>query len=469
LPLDKLTNNIFKNAPSPVLYSDFRSRINIDQSSANNFAQQSLAFLTSRRLDGFSAATRGSIKAGIYSAAVVTPVGPYSIFNLDGFGNTGYGWGEHDHPDAIRKDFTMRSHVAKRWTFNPAAVTHEYTTSDEAGNVLTHTLQQTKPAGAFINTINPLELATPFRGDKVNVIDFGKRKLSDAYLWNPIAGSTKLGAIISKLGLTQDFIKFYFTGPKLQAGNTTAQDDIIVFRAVLTTLSDSFSPSWNPAYMIGRADPNYIYNGYTRDLSVNFDVYATDRDEMQSIYRKLNALAGYTAPTYNTDSIAMQAPWMRITIGDLFNQTPVVLNSLSYDYDVTEAPWEINIEDDPNMMQVPFKIGVSCTFNVISDFLPQNGGRFYTLAKQFALDGTPIAGNDNWLSDSKQNISIAEVARKFKTAKGKVVGISKKSVKKTESTTDAFLLNVDPDMNPGQFYPNAVVGDQSGLINLGNN
>jgi hypothetical protein len=141
----------------------------------------------------------------------------------------------------------------------------------------------------------------------------------------------------------------------------------------------------------------------TRDLTLDFDIYATDRDELKPIYRKLNALAGYTAPTYVADSITMQAPWMRITIGDLFVQTPVVLTSLGYTYDV-EAPWEINIEQDTEMMQVPRKLSVSCGFNVISDYLPQKGGRFWTLAKRFEKDATPKAGDDNWLSDSLGNV-----------------------------------------------------------------
>jgi hypothetical protein len=304
--------------------------------------------------------------------------------------------------------------------------------TDEAGNILDHTKQIDPARGEFVPTRDPLELATPFRGDKVTVIDFGKRSLAEAYLWksNTFNLNGALGAILNKTGITQDFIKFYFTGPKLQAGNDTDIDDIIVFRAVITSFSDSFSPTWNAAYMIGRADPNYIYNNFSRDVSLNFDIYATDRDEMQSIYRKLNALAGFTAPTYNPDSIAMEAPWMRLTLGDLFTQTPVVLSSLSFDYGITDAPWEINIERDPNMMQVPFKIGVTCQFNVISDFLPQKGGRFYTLAKRFATDGTPIAGNDNWLSDAKQNISFEE-QKKLKS-RSKVVGKSSGN-KKTET------------------------------------
>jgi len=216
------------------------------------------------------------------------------------------------------------------------------------------------------------------------------------------------------------------TGPKLTAGNLLDKDDIIVFRAVLTGLDDSFTANWSPVQMIGRADPNYIYTGYGRDLSVSFTIYATDRDELQPIYRKLNALAGYTAPTYDPASIAMEGPWMRLTIGDLFVQQPVVLSSLSYTYDVGDAPWEINIENDPNMMQVPLKISVQLQFNVISDYLPQKGGRFYTLAKRFdSATATPKAGNDNWLSDASNNIGEEFVRQRLRdrlrTASGRAV------------------------------------------------
>jgi len=70
--------------------------------------------------------------------------------------------------------------------------------------------------------------------------------------------------------------------------------------------------------------------------------------------------------------------------------------------------WEINLEDDPAMMQVPHKVSVSCGFNMISDFLPQRNGRFFSLAKQYTANtgssvAVPITGNDNWLSDFEGN------------------------------------------------------------------
>jgi len=407
LSADQLTTKKFPL--SAILYPDFRSRLGL-QNESDKTGQAILSFVASKRFDGASALTRGAIRGGIYAAASALPVGPYSAFNRE----TLYGWGEHDNPNAIRSDFTLTSHVATTWdkTLPLPQISN--------GNI------SKRANGDFIPTRNPIALATPFRGDKISVIDFGKRKLKNAYDWKRkfFTGKPKLDnvvqAIASVTDLTQDFIKFYFTGPALQNGLEDAEDDIIVFRAVITSFSENFNPGWTDVKMIGRADPNYTYTGYTRDVSIDFDIYATDRDELKPIYRKLNALAGYTTPIYSGESIAMQAPWMRLTIGDLYVQTPVVMNSLAYTY-AMDAPWEINIEDDPTMMQVPKKISVSCQFNVITDYLPQKGGRFWTLAKKFDVDGTPAAGGDNWLSDTFGNIDrtlIEENKRKTLAGKG---------------------------------------------------
>jgi hypothetical protein len=155
--------------------------------------------------------------------------------------------------------------------------------------------------------------------------------------------------------------------------------------------------------MIGRADPNYTYQGYSRDVSLNFKVYATSRDEMKPIYRKLNALASYTTPDYSVNSIAMKAPWLRMTIGDLLVQQPVLITSLVYTFGGTDATWEINIEQDPTMMQVPHMVDVSMGLHVVTDYLPKLNGRMYTLAKSFNSTADPIAGGDNWLSDFGYN------------------------------------------------------------------
>jgi hypothetical protein len=339
------------------------------------------------RLDGALAATRGAFNLDVkgskisaaYAIAAATPGGAYKLFNLESV----YGWGNHGDINALRRDFTARSHVATRWKLG-------------VGDA----------PGEWAPTKNLAEKVTEFRGDKINVIDFNKRTLSEVYRWKPpmFPGLEKWNKFVDATDLTKDFIKFYFTGPKLQNGATDESDDIMVFRAIIDTFSDTHSPSWNPVTMIGRADPNYMYTGYSREISLSFTIYATSRDEMKPIYRKLNALASYTLPDYvGNKSIAMKAPWMRMTIGDLLVQQPVLINSLDYTFIDADTTWEINIEDDPTMMQAPHKISVSLSLHVITDTLPQKNGRMYTLAKQFAATGTPLVGGDNWLSDTNDN------------------------------------------------------------------
>jgi hypothetical protein len=363
-----------------ILYQDFRSRKGYSARTA-----------TAIRLDGAAAIARsiGSglgaksyWRAGAYAAASAAPGGAYSVFNRDANEKFGYGWGDHGNIYALRNDFTATSHVATRW-------------------------DSTK----WQPIRNPLAQATPFRGDRVQVIDYRQKvDLTKIYQWK----QTIFGMQTDNLGKTQDFIKFFFTGPKLSprlnntpsvGGDTAISDDAIVFRATIDSVSDTFSPSWTPVTMIGRADPNYHYTSYSRTVNINFIVYATDRDEMKPIWRKLNALAGYTAPTYNGNDISLEGPWIRFTLGDLFFQQAAVINSLTYTLHDGDTTWEINIEDDPEMMQAPKKITVNMSLNIITNELPQKGGKFYTLAKTFEATDQAKDGNDNWLSDMKKNLT----------------------------------------------------------------
>ena len=332
------------------------------------------------RLDGASALLRGSALAGAYSAASLAPGGAYSVFNLE----STYGFGSYTgfNPQS-KKDFTLRSNVATRWQMS-------------SGDT----------PGGFIQTINPIEIATQFRGDKVNVIDFGQKSHGQIYKWRPpiSINETSFGAALDALGAgtTRDLVKFYFTGPKLTANPTEGtKDDVLVFRAIISSLTDTFNASWNPVKYIGRADPNYTYQGYGRQFDVNFTVYASDRDEMKPMYRKLNYLASYTAPTYSDDTLTMEAPWLRITIGDLLIHQPVILTNVYYTFIDADTTWETNLVKDPMMMQAPFKVEVQTQFNVITDYLPQKGGRMYSLASKFDKNSVPKVGGHNWLSDAK--------------------------------------------------------------------
>ena len=66
-------------------------------------------------------------------------------------------------------------------------------------------------------------------------------------------------------------------------------------------------------------------------------------------------------------------------------------------------------------MQAPHKISVSLGLNVLTDWLPEKGGKFYSLAKSFSKNGTPQEGGTNWLSDTPgtdQNLKIKRAKAK---------------------------------------------------------
>lgn len=397
-PFDKLNNKIgIRGQGIAVPYPDFRTR---KFSLAGNSFSETAAGLLDKRIDGFSAQTRSDTATPGAYAALAATIGPYNVFNLDAT----YGWGSHDSPTAMRNDFTMRSNVASTWDFKELRERGKLKTLDTTKAKIGQVLKQTK---------NVIEKITPFRGDRVTVIDFGQRKWKDIYRWLPGETNGNFGNSAAKTadilgvnpyGTTKDFVKFFFTGPRLHAGDQNNADDVIVFRAILSSLSDQFSPSWNPVNILGRADSNYHYGGYARTVDLGFTVYATDRDELKFIYRKLNALAGYTAPEYTADSFALKGPWIRVTIGDYFISQPAVIDSLSYTFVDSDTTWEINIEEDTDMKQVTHKIDVSMGLNMITDYLPQKGGKFYTFAPADSISptGEPSSGSfGGWLNDFK--------------------------------------------------------------------
>lgn len=409
-PLQLLNNKIgFQGTGIAIPYPDFRTR----KFNPNNekFLSQLGATVFQRRIDGLSAQTRAKTATPGAYAALAATIGPYNVFNLD----STYGWGQQDSPSAIRADFTLRSNVASSWDFKSLRNLQKQLKSSSNPPKFAQKLGY-----VFRQTANILERITPFRGDKVNVIDFSQRSWTDIYRWLPekpgdvdtgferVANKATDILGVNPYGTTKDFIKFFFTGPKLHAGDKTNADDVIVFRAILSSLSDQFSPSWTPVNIIGRPDTNYHYGGYSRTVDLGFTIYATDRDELRFIYRKLNALAGYTAPEY-VDSYALKGPWIRVTIGDYFLSQPAIIESLSYTFVDSDTTWEINIEEDPYMKQVTHKIDVSMGLNMITEYLPQKGGSFYTLASvdKIGENGRPLlTDKDGWLNDTKTVLGV---------------------------------------------------------------
>jgi len=140
-----------------------------------------------------------------------------------------------------------------------------------------------------------------------------------------------------KIGTTNiddvDFVNLKFKS--LISPGTTAN-----FRSTITGLTETFSPSWDSAKFIGSAFNFYTYGGIERSVSFNFKVYSLNAKEHKAAWQRLNFLTGLTYPGF-TAANAIIAPFMEITIGDMYKNKPGFIESLSYTID-DNTGWQIN-------------------------------------------------------------------------------------------------------------------------------
>jgi len=223
-----------------------------------------------------------------------------------------------------------------------------------------------------------ISIGDAFRGDKVTAID--------------IASPGKNNQVYTDTG--QDLITFYFEDGE-------EGTNVMPFRCTMTGYSDSFTPGWDRIDIMGRPDGAYLYTTFERSVSFNFTVAALSRSEMIPMWRKLNYLSTYTMPDFN-GSARPSGPFMRISIGSLFKNTPGFISSLTYTVP-DDTNWDIaeDAKTNKNAKQLPMVVDVAMSFTVVGDFRPQMMGRAYSLQ-----------GEGDWLKDSVTKLGSKSKGKK---------------------------------------------------------
>lgn len=184
-----------------------------------------------------------------------------------------------------------------------------------------------------------------------------------------------------------DFIKFRF--------KDVVNNKYLVFRAILSGITDTITPEFNPIKYIGRPDSLYTYKGVEREISFNFKIYPKTKQELPVLMEKMNYLVGLCYPSY-TDKERMVSPFIELTIGDMFVDAPGLLSTLAITVeDVTT--WEID-----EGLQFPHYISAACSFKYIGKHIPVALGKHYDLS---------------WLEDQR----VGDIGKPTGTFKGTVV------------------------------------------------
>ena len=156
-----------------------------------------------------------------------------------------------------------------------------------------------------------------------------------------------------------DFIPFRF--------KDVTNNKYLVFRAILSGITDTVTPEYTSERYVGRPDKAYVYQGTDREISFTFDIYPKSKDELIILWDKLNYLVGMCYPSYarnNSMGLGMVAPFCELTIGDMFKNAPGYFESVNVTIPESTS-WEI-VEG----AQFPHMCDISCTFQYIGRELP---------------------------------------------------------------------------------------------------
>jgi len=223
-------------------------------------------------------------------------------------------------------------------------------------------------------------------------------------------------------GIDDDFIKFKI--------RDAVNGKWIVFPAFLTAgISDNSSATYSTTNYIGRPDAVHVYQNRTRTVSFGFRVVALNESEIPIIWEKMNALKGLTNPEFRPffskgesdtgmeNATRPVAPFVYLTIGDMFVNTPGYFTSIGVNVGST-ANWETK-----DGRQFPHVCDVSCEFVYIGKETPTMLGKNYEderskqKAKERAANITKQAAEDDKAAKQEEEA----VAKKLEDAKKKAL------------------------------------------------
>ena len=227
-------------------------------------------------------------------------------------------------------------------------------------------------------------------------------------------GQTPKVSLKTKYGIDSnvqsDFVneKTQYDGTQLKIGSDTLDDyDFITlkftsiqknksvnFRATLSGITETTTPTWDSAKFIGSPFPYWTYNGIERSVSFNFKVYSTTPLQHIAAWQRLNFLTSLAYPQGYNGGIAVMAPFIKITIGNLYKNKTCFISQLSYTVD-DNSTWEVGPigMDDRAKFQIngesttidnyklPKIIDVSVTLNLVESRANTSAGYLYGFDK----------------------------------------------------------------------------------------
>lgn len=132
--------------------------------------------------------------------------------------------------------------------------------------------------------------------------------------------------------------------------NSETLGESVVFKAYLTSFSDSFSTSWNDVQYVGRQETLKQFKGVTRGISFGLSVPSFSKVDLPINMAKIQKAINITSIATVRDGY-LYGPLCRLTLGGFFKNVYCVFNSFKIDFDPAESTWDI-ITGLPQLLKI---------------------------------------------------------------------------------------------------------------------
>jgi hypothetical protein len=289
----------------------------------------------------------------------------------------------------------------------------------------------------------------------------------------------KLGAEETKLQLPDgtflddyDFITLKF--------KSLATGKAVNFRATISGVSETVSPSWDAAKFIGTPFSNYTYTGIERSLTFNFRVYSTTPIQHIAAWQRINFLTSLTYPQGYAGSIGARAPFLQITLGNLYKNRECFIESLSYTID-DNSPWYVGMVEGSNIpdgttftidkeettidsYKLPMIIDVAITVKLLESKFNTSEGYLYGFdklpralrgGKAYSIEGDSSTANAQIASDSNNKgvqSSGADTNSDVSSDNAKLTKVDVKADVITSAASNTIETAAGPKVDPPPTY-----------------
>lgn len=227
----------------------------------------------------------------------------------------------------------------------------------------------------------------------------------------------------------------------------------IVFRAILSGITETTSPSWSSNKFVGNPYSFYMYDGVERALSFSIKLFATSEIILSTIWERLKILTAYSYPTISEGLTT--PPIIEFRLGSMYSGKTAFIESLTY-----TIPDESNWETNGELGYLPKTVDVSISLKFIEQQGSEDRLYDFTISKEAAKainekrEANAVSGDTQTGEDSGE-----KPPKITPNGEGKIKVVTKGI--KISNPLAPKGITIPSDLQPGKVNPKEA---QSGIV-----